>query len=146
MRPVLPAILMLAGCSASAPDAGTVGCETNPAAQTYTAGMKQPGDGNKLSFQLVSSDPGPPLRGTNTWEVKLLDGSGQPVTGATITVTPYMPEHGHGSQVVPTVAADGDQYEITNLYLFMPGLWKITLQATSGATTDTAAFTFCVAG
>ncbi|MFT3838245.1 MAG: FixH family protein [Myxococcaceae bacterium] len=90
--------------------------------------------------------PGPPLRGTNTWQLKVLDTAGQPVTGATLTVTPFMPEHGHGSQVVPTITADGDQYKITNLYLFMPGLWKVTVQAMNGATTDSAAFTFCVAG
>jgi hypothetical protein len=140
------ALLLLAACSAGAPDAGVVGCETNPKAEVYAAGMKQSGDGSKLSFVLVSSDPGPPLRGTNTWKVKVLDTAGQPVTGATLTVTPFMPEHGHGSQVVPTVTAEGDQYEITNLYLFMPGLWQITVKAVSGGTTDSAAFTFCVAG
>ena len=137
---------MLSACSGSGPDAGVVGCETNPAAQTYVAGMKQAGDGNKLSFVLVSSDPAPPLRGTNVWEVKVLDANGQPVTGATLTATPFMPEHGHGSQVVPTISADGQQYKVSNLYLFMPGLWKVTLQATQGSTTDSAAFTFCVAG
>lgn len=146
MRFFVPALLILAACSGSTPDAGVVGCETNPLAQTYAAGMKQGGDGNKLSFQLVSSDPGPPLRGTNVWELKVLDTANQPVTGATLTVTPFMPEHGHGSQVVPTITADGDSYKITNLYLFMPGLWKVTIQATNGATTDSAAFTFCVAG
>jgi hypothetical protein len=137
---------MVAGCSGSSPDAGVVGCEMNPMAQTYAAGMKRSGDGSKLSFVLVSSDPGPPLRGTNTWEVKVLDASGQPVTGATLTVTPYMPEHGHGSQVVPTITADGQQYKVSNLYLFMPGLWQVTIQATNGSVTDSAAFTFCVAG
>ncbi len=58
VRLVLPAVLVLSACSGSKPDAGVVGCETDPAAQTYAAGMKQSGDGNKLAFVLVSSDPG----------------------------------------------------------------------------------------
>ncbi len=141
------AVLMLTACSGGdAMDAGTVGCIDDPAAETYAPNMQKPGDGNRLSFVLVSADPGPPLRGNNTWVVKVLDAQGQPVTGATLTATPFMPKHGHGTSVVPTVTSEGDGYQVNPLYLFMPGLWKVTLSATSGMTSDTAAFTFCVAG
>ena len=147
MRLAMPALLLLTACSGGgAMDAGLVGCEMDPTAETYTAGMKQLGMNGKLSFQLMSSDPGPPLRGTNVWELKVLDGTGAPVTGATLTVVPFMPEHGHGSSVVPTVSADSDAYKITNLYLFMPGLWRVTITATAGQVTDSGAFVFCVAG
>jgi len=147
MRPVISALLVCCACSGGgAMDAGLVGCEMDPTAQTYAAGMMQAGMNGKLSFQLMSSDPGPPLRGTNVWELKVLDSMGQPVSGATLTVTPFMPEHGHGSSVVPTVSPDSDNYKISNLYLFMPGLWRVTIGATAGQVTDSAAFTFCVAG
>ncbi len=140
-------VLLLAACSGGGPpDAGAVGCVNDPAAETYSAGMKKVGDGARLSFVLVSADPAPPLRGNNSWVVQVLDAQGQSVSGATLTVTPFMPEHGHGSSVTPTVTAGSDGYHVTPLYLFMPGLWRVTIAATAGATSDSAAFTFCVAG
>jgi hypothetical protein len=145
------ALVGLAACgsgggSAQGDDDGTINCATDPRAMTYTANMQQAGHMGALSFVLSSSDPAPPTKGNNTWNVKLLDHAGSPVMGATIDVVPFMPDHGHGTSVTPVVTPEADHYKIDPLYLFMHGLWNVTLTATSGAVTDTAVFTFCIQG
>jgi hypothetical protein len=71
---------------------------------------------------------------------------GRAVTGATLNVMPFMPDHGHGTSVMPQVAPAGDGYELSSVYLFMAGLWKVTIQAQSAAGNDTAVFQFCIEG
>ena len=124
----------------------SIGCSNDPRAQVYTANMEQKGYGNLLTFVLVEGTPAPPVRGTNTWTVKLLDGAGNPVTGATLVATPLMPDHGHGSSVVPETMPSGDGYTIAPLYLFMAGLWQITLVAMTPAGNDSTVFDFCIPG
>jgi YtkA-like protein len=124
----------------------TIGCANDPRAQIYTANMQQKGYGNLLTFVLAEGAPAPPVRGTNTWTVKLLDGAGNVVPGATIMATPYMPDHGHGTSVVPETTQSGDSYTITPLYLFMAGLWQVTLQAMTPAGDDSTVFNFCIPG
>ena len=126
----------------------TIGCMNDPRAMTYTADMVLPMSvSGNLKFELVSSMPGPPIKGTNTWTIKLLDHNNQPVTDAMFKVTPFMPDHGHGTSVVPTITPMGDSYQITNVYLFMAGLWMVTIEVdASSAGADSGVFYFCVAG
>ena len=108
--------------------------------------MKQKGYGNLLTFVLVEGTPAPPVRGSNTWTVQLLDGAGNLVTGATLVATLLMPDHGHASSVVPQTMPSGDSYTIAPLYLFMAGLWQITLVAMTPAGDDSTVFDFCIPG
>jgi hypothetical protein len=151
------AVVAAWGCSspsASPSDAGTVdespviGCLNDPRDDTYVQGLAKAGKSGQLQFVLVSSDPAPPAVGNNTWVVKIVDAKGAPVTGATFpSITAFMPDHGHGSQAKPVATDNGDgTYTITPLYLFMGGLWQITLQAQSGAATDSAVYSFCIQG
>lgn len=153
--PVLFVGLILAACtskSAGNPavvDAGPgdVTCQTDPRAQTYTANMEQMGASGSFKFVLVEAVPSPPLKGTNTWTLKLTDASKTNVAGATIDILPFMPDHGHGTSVAADATANPDgTYKITPLYLFMPGIWRVTLTAHAGAVTDTAEFLFCIEG
>jgi len=128
-------------------DAG-IGCLEDPRAETFVANMERDGMNSMLSFVLEAGDPAPPVKGNNTWTVQVRDSDGAPLTGATVTVHPFMPDHGHGTSVVPQVSAgDGDgEYTVDPLYLFMPGLWEITITAESGDVSDSAKFSFCVEG
>ena len=153
----------LAGCSSSTPpqtantdastsglgsgdDAGEATCENAVGLDTYVANLTKTGKSG-LSFVLMTSDPAPPARGTNNWTLKITDASGASIAGAKVDVKPFMPLHGHGSSVVPTISdSGGGAYALDNLYLFMPGLWTITITATSGNASDSAVFTFCIAG
>ncbi len=122
-------------------------CTGDPRADMYAANMEKVGESGLFTFRLVSSDPAPPVKGTNGWTLEILDDGGMPVDGMTIDVTPYMPDHGHGTSIVPQITDMGDgEYSVTPLYLFMGGIWEVTIDATSsdGASTDSAVFTFCI--
>ncbi len=147
--------LMLVACSSGAPaaaaDAGAeaafIGCERDPRALTYAANLTKVGEQGTLQLALVQAAPAPPLRGTNTWRVRVERAGGAAAAQPAVNVTLLMPEHGHGSSVTPVVTAQPDgSFEIAPLYLFMPGLWQATFALTSGADTDTVVMAFCVAG
>jgi hypothetical protein len=43
-------------------------------------------------------------------------------------VSPYMPDHGHGTSITPVATGEGSgDYQVAPLYLFMSGYWEITL-------------------
>lgn len=147
----LAALLALCGlaCGGSAAgpaDAGTVvNCATDARVATYVDGIAMTTTSGTLNFQLVHSMPGPPARGTDTWTVRVTDGAGQPQTGLTFTALPFMPDHGHGTSVDPTVTGVGDgKYTVTPLYFFMPGVWRTTITSTTPAAS--AAIFFCIPG
>jgi hypothetical protein len=153
---------------ASPTDTGVEDCSTDPLALSYAPNMQQAGKAGALKFVLVKSSnvseqgqmvDGAPVVGTNTWVIKVLDQNGAPVTGAMfppesgwpagwpVGVYPYMPHHGHGSSSWPMVTDNMDgTYTIANLYLFMAGLWQVTINTKSGTSTDSAVFGFCVQG
>jgi hypothetical protein len=122
------------------------GCAADNRKDVYTAGLVKPaGD---LSVKLVEASPAPPAKGTNTMTIEVRDGAGNPVDGATITVTPFMPDHAHGSAVKPIVTPSGSgKYAVEKVYLAMAGLWKLTVavQMPGGALHE-AAFQFCLDG
>ena len=93
----------------------------------------------------MSADPAPPAQYLNTWVLKVEDSAGDPVSGATITsVTPFMPDHGHGTSVPQIVANPDGTITVSNLYLFMLGVWRTTIVAQAGSIMDGAQFWFCV--
>jgi hypothetical protein len=137
-------------------DGDIVSCATDPLAQTYTANMQK--TGSLFTFDLVSSTPAPPVKGYVTLVVKLADLMGNPVPNASVTyVVPYMPRHGHGSPLTPTVTANADgTFTVDSVFLFMPGLWEFKIHAAVGgeatdcskdpAMCDEVDYYFCVNG
>ena len=120
----------------------TVTCDKDSRVDTYVANLEKKSANGALTATLMASDPAPPIRGTNTWTLKLVDAGGKPVTTG-VTITPFMPDHGHGTSVQPTLTPQPDgTWKIENLYFFMPGVWRITI--TSGA--DSVEYFFCIAG
>ena len=160
VRSLLLAATVLAGCSGTSSGGSNVGaagaagststtgaCADDMRAQSYSPGMEVTGAKGVYRARLSAIDPAPAIKGTNAWTVEILDASGAPVDGATVTVKPFMPDHGHGSSIVPVVTAKtGGVYAIDSLVLFMPGLWQTTITVTGPAGVDTAVFSFCVNG
>jgi hypothetical protein len=139
------------GCGSNppaTPDAGVqYNCATETRGETYAPGMMKTGSAGTVTFKLVTATPAPPARGDNTWVVDL-SAAGQPLTGATVVVTPYMPDHRHGTPIVVAVTptATAGEYALTPINLWMPGLWQMTIDATpAGGTKDSAMFSFCIA-
>jgi hypothetical protein len=148
-------VLAAAACTSRSgddtPDTGPAPalCATDRRAQTFTPGMVQSGTNGKIATRLLSINPNPVDKGNNEWIIEVDDAkSGAPIDNLTITVTPFMPDHGHGSSIKPTVTPKGrGQYDITLLNLFMPGIWTITFSMLlPGDGTDAATYTFCVGG
>jgi len=147
------------GCSSSDDESGSSGssggssgfqskaCSQDARKDIYTAGLSKKNDA--LQVMIVESTPSPPKKGTNTMLLQIVDAAGKPVEGATVSVTPYMPDHAHGSAVVPAVTSMGEgKYAVAKLYYPMPGLWKVTVtvQMAGGAAPQEVAFNFCFDG
>ena len=127
---------------------GEVSCTTDPRVDNYVAGLVK--KGKLFSFRLDDSAPAPPAKGANTFVLQVADATGAPADVA-LSVDPQMPDHGHGTSIVPTVTFDADSqsFTIAPLYLFMPGVWRIELTArsqTADTAVDGADFFFCIEG
>jgi YtkA-like len=137
------------GDVADASNEATVTCQNDTRVDTYVANLAKASTSGSLKVTLVSSDPAPPSVGTNTWTIHVADAAGAPMSNAPISIASFMPDHGHGSSVkaVITPQADGN-YSVTTLYLFMPGVWRVTfaLPATDAAPAEQVEFFFCIAG
>lgn len=123
------------------------GCAADDRKDIFTAGLSK--SAGSLSVKILDASPAPPAKGTNTMTIEIVDGAGKPLDGATVTVKPFMPDHGHGSAVVPVVTPlGGGTYEVAKIYLAMAGLWKITfsVEPKEGGALQEAAFQFCLDG
>jgi hypothetical protein len=148
------------GAELDAPS-GTVVCATEPGVDTYAPNLKKPGTSGSYSFELVSSTPAPPALDDNTFVVRVTGADGTPQNGQ-LTAILDMPEHGHTSPKTPVITFDANAgaFTLNPMYLFMVGLWRITLTfqadaadgtmaSVAGASgveggTDSVVFEFCV--
>jgi hypothetical protein len=146
---ILGVAVSLAACGHDDPGDGTsYNCAQETRDEEFVMGLTKAGAESRLEFKLVSSDPAPPSRGDNRWIVQLstMAAPVTPVSGASMTVTPFMPDHQHGSgeTVIVKPMTEAGQYELDPVNLWMPGLWEITMRVT-GATEDRVVFRFCLA-
>lgn len=123
------------------------GSECSGDFDVYEAGMSRQAEPGAITVELVQSEPAPPVvRTDNTWWLRLLDSEGEPLLGAQLLVTPFMPHHQHGSaEVVIEELGDGG-YKLSPIDLFMPGVWEIPVSITppDGETSEMR-FRFCIA-
>jgi hypothetical protein len=129
---------------------GDVSCSDDARVDTYTAKLSKLGANGALDFELTESEPAPPAKGANTWTLTVTDLDGNALDG-TLAVELVMPDHGHGTSVPPVVSFDeaSGSYTVNPVYLFMPGVWRITVEYYGPADekpVDSAAFYFCIAG
>lgn len=70
-----------------------------------------------------------PTNKIHSWEVRVTQASGQPVTGARITVDGGMPQHRHGLPTKPRVTRELDdgRYLIEGMKFSMDGWWELKL-------------------
>jgi hypothetical protein len=159
MRPLVLSLNVLAGLIAataagcggsSSPDADEgLACMASGRGESYVVGLEHQGTGGAVNFQLMSAMPAPPAFSKNTWiiQINTLSGGvvGGPVTGASITVTPFMPDHQHGTLRVQVEAMpDAGQYKLTPIDMWMAGLWEITIDVQAGPVRDSTVYRFCI--
>ncbi|MFT3776561.1 MAG: FixH family protein [Minicystis sp.] len=153
--------LALAGCGSNTSGTGGGGaggqtstttgsiCASDPRVTSYAVGASAAAMDGKVKVTFVDAQPAPPAKGSNAWTIDLTDDAGQPIEGATISLKPFMPDHGHGATVIPAVkpGSQAGRYVVDQIELFMPGVWQSTFTITpSGGAPDTVVFTFCVDG
>lgn len=129
----------------NAGSAGAASASCSGEFDEYAPGMSKPASPGSLTLRLEDANPAPPGFGTNVWTLLVLDENEDPVTGALVHATPYMPAHTHGSaEVVVEEQGDGE-YHLEPVVLNMPGVWEIAIDVTPpGGESSEALFTFCV--
>ncbi|HWO21717.1 MAG TPA: FixH family protein [Kofleriaceae bacterium] len=132
-------------------DGTSYNCLEETRADEFVLGLTKPGEQGVYEFKLLSADPAPPARGDNLWqlEVSTIAAPVAPVSDATLRVTPFMPDHSHGSgKTVLVTPMTAGQYQLEPVNLWMPGLWEVTIQAeaaqTGGTQRDRVVFRFCL--
>jgi hypothetical protein len=89
---------------------------------------------------LAEAHPGPPDVGLNVFTFE--------VAADAMVVRPWMPNHGHGS--VPaefaTTPGPNETWTTPKMDFFMPGLWEVTAEFTTGNVVDEVVFRFCLEG
>jgi hypothetical protein len=154
---VLSALLLLGvgGCGSSAaapsdPNGDFGMCATDSRATPYQAGMSVMSTTGVFAVELLSSSPGPPVKGKNTWIVRVDEAStGSALDDLDVSVTPRMPDHpSHGTRPVVVTAAGAGTYALDPVYLYMSGVWEVRLtivgSMVGAGTTDTAVIPICI--
>ena len=79
--------------------------------------------------------------GVNEYTLDLGLPSGMTVRNGRITVEPWMPDHGHGSDRAPEIIEMSDgKYHITRVVYTMPDLWQLRTQIESDESKDEIIF------
>jgi hypothetical protein len=94
-------------------------------------------------FVWLFSDPNPPVRGDNTFEVLVTDANGQPITNAVITFDINMTNMNHGKNVVSASPLDEGRYTGV-VHFFMAGPWRIIVGIDRAGQTNAVRFDFTV--
>ena len=124
-------------------------CVTSGRGDVYTLGLEHLGVGGALDFKLMTATPSPPAFNDNTWVIQINTMAsgvvGAPAAGAQLIVTPFMPDHQHGTLKVNVEAMpDAGQYKLTPINMWMPGLWETTIDVQAGAVHDSVVYKFCI--
>jgi hypothetical protein len=158
--PGLVLALLAGGCSSDEPArggaagssslSGEVSCSDDPRVDPFSAGMAKDGARGALTFELLTSDPAPPAKGDNAWTLRIVDAADEPAD-VSLEVQLSMPDHGHGSPVVPKISRDAGHFSVAPLNLFMAGVWQIDFHAKDSerddeTPLDDVSFFFCIEG
>jgi len=152
MRSLILGVLVCVGCSSSGDDGEeVVDCAKDLGQDNFIVGLEKVGTAGKLDFKLIASDHFPQDPGDNAWTILISTMQGGSVTGplvgASMSVTPFMPAHGHLAPkdviVMPVAGADG-QYTLSQINTWMPGLWETTIKV-NGTDGDQVVFKTCIA-
>jgi hypothetical protein len=153
---VLASTVLMGACSSSSPTGNSSGqqtsqgsiCNNDPRGMTYAIGLSATSANGLMKASFRDATPAPPAKNENSWTLKLTDAHGNPITGATLAVVPFMPDHGHGPPAQPLwMEMGGGSYIINQIDFFMPGIWQVTFTITPTlGPADSLVFTFCVDG
>jgi hypothetical protein len=94
-------------------------------------------------FHVKISSKGELLKfGRNEIILSITDAKGINVEGAKVEITPWMPEHGHGSLWPPTITEQGNGRYRAVIALTMAGHWQLKVSIRKGDLEDSTVFEF----
>lgn len=80
--------------------------------------------------------------GRNEVILKVSTEKGKTVEGAQVEITPWMPEHGHGTPWPPIVTEQGQGTYKAVIPVMMIGAWELRIKVKKGELEDTVLFNF----
>ncbi len=108
--------------------------------------LNKTSENNKLQVEITPPKDGFKV-GTNNLNLTIIDTNGKSLTGANITITPWMPGMGHGVMLKPEVTEAGKgNYAATNVGFSMPGQWQLIVNVDSKDLDDKVIFGFANIG
>jgi hypothetical protein len=115
----------------------------------YYTGLEKTSDAGLFTVRLLESSPIPQDTAVYTWRILVMDAAGAPVVGSEVVAEPTMPAHGHGTFPPTTIAeeqAENGRYELKDMDLFMPGIWRVEIRIEAGDATDWVEYHFDLEG
>lgn len=123
------------------PDSGTT-------TDAFRLGMEKSTDSGQFIVRLVDAQPAPPDEGENVWTLEIENQEGALQSSLAGSLTPWMPEHGHGTNPASydlVLQDDDTTYKVGPFTLTMPGIWELRIHF-SAPQEDNVVFTFRAEG
>lgn len=137
LAPLAPVVVLVACASATSGCSSSGATDPGEVSETPAAVVTSESGGYRISMH--TAPDAVPSRGVNTLRMNVTRISdGAPATGLALEVVPWMPAMGHGASVKPTIepgSAPGS-YMVSNVNLFMPGLWEIRTTIAGPSSSD----------
>ncbi|MDF1526598.1 MAG: FixH family protein [bacterium] len=107
-----------------------------PMTQHYEDSIFKVTENGEFSVEVLFPDKKVEM-GVNNVDLIIHNKKDEDVTGAKITVTPWMPSMGHGVMETPVAnEKGGGLYNVKNVVFSMTGDWELRLEIASGSTAD----------
>lgn len=102
--------------------------------------------GGELTMSFVEGEPAVPVVGNNSWLFRLeVDGRALSDVAADITVTPFMPDHGHGTPTLVRISEEEKgNYRFEPVHTRMAGYWEIFVDIETESIATKLSFGVCV--
>ena len=124
---ILITMIFIAGCAGTA----TQPHEHTPQTKHYEESMFQVTKNGMYSVEMVIKDK-ELTAGVNSVDIIIHNKYDKDVIGANVTVTPWMPEMGHGVFEDPVITErGGGLYTVENIILIMSGHWELRINIKS---------------
>lgn len=127
--------LLLLALSATLPAAGTLAGEAWPTPNPDSAQVTERG---RYRISYASALEPIEINRIHVWVAQVMDADGNPVEGATISISGGMPDHDHGLPTAPRATAylGEGRYLIEGMKFHMGGAWEVVLSIKSGPGDD----------
>ena len=117
-----------------------LGCGSDGSSEDYQGQYDVVSDNGAFVLDLIPK-VSVNLVGLNRYEINLADRQGMPLDQAQITIIPWMPDHGHGTDREPSISPMGNGvYEVGDVVYTMPGLWHLNVEISTASMSDNARF------